>query len=196
MSKGSFLSHELKEDFLISNYFNLSYGYKIAGIKRAYLDFNRTLVIKDKDQTNRDKIRFETEFFLENKLEEMISLKFETQDEFDLVHKELCHSLVSKWPELSIGQAQKWINMTLKYWLIFGDVRVENIERNAAFFHIPIDNFVQIKMFNEKNPNPWSKIKSYDDYMKYQHIHRDKNTNLAPILDEFVFFNNIKGTKE
>ncbi len=195
MSKGDFLSTDIKEEFLISNYFNLSNGFEIAGIRRAYLDFNRTLVLKDKSQFYRDKIRFETESYLKKRLLEIISLEFKDQVEFDRVHKELCYGLLGLWSELSIGKAQKWINMTLKYWLIFGENRIANIEKNAIFFHIPIDNFVQVKMFNEKNPKPWSKITSYDEYMKYQHDHRNKKTNNPPILDEFVFFNNIKTHK-
>ena len=44
-------------------------------------------------------------------------------------------------------------------------------------------------MFDEKNPNPWSKILDYDAYFEYQKKHRKKNTGNPPIVDEFEFFN-------
>lgn len=79
--------------------------------------------------------------------------------------------------------------MTLKYWLLFGDNRISNIEKNAIYFHIPIDSFVQKDMFGETKPKPWSKINSYTEYMRYQQKHREKNIKTPPIIYEFEFFN-------
>ena len=104
-------------------------------------------------------------------------------------------SLINKWNELSIGQAQKWINMTLKYWLLFGEKRIQNIEKNAIFFHIPIDSFIQKEMFNEKYPNPWSRIENYDEYLQYQLTHREREEKYPPIICEFHIFNQTRKTK-
>ncbi len=185
----SILPFELKEDFYIRLYFNIAEGYEIAGIKRAYLDFNRTLPIKDKNQEKRKNIRSETELFLKTELLKLISADIENQELFDLSHEKLCLNLIKNWTELTIGQAQKWINMTLKYWLLFGENRIKGIEKSARFFHIPIDNLIQKNMFGEKSPKPWSKINNYDDYFEYQRKHRAKNEVNPPIICEFEVFN-------
>ena len=62
--------------------------------------------------------------------------------EYDNRHKSLCnslctikHSILEK--RLTIGQAQKWVNMTMKYlWML------DLVECDSAFLHIPIDNYV------------------------------------------------------
>lgn len=79
--------------------------------------------------------------------------------------------------------------MTLKYWLLFGKEKIIGIERNAKFFHMPIDRYVQKEMLKIRNKNPWSKINDYSEYMEYQIYQREKNTGNPPIVDEFIFFN-------
>ena len=188
----SFLTENLKEDFLITLYFNTSEGFEDAGLKRAYLDFNRTLKIKDGNKKRREEKRLISQDYLKKELLTLISSPITSQTEFDQKHKKMCLDLIDNWDELSIGQAQKWINMTLKYWLLFGEKRINNIEKNAVFFHIPIDSYVQKGMFSEKYPKAWSKIKNYKDYFEYQIKQREKVTGKAPLLDEFIFFNNYK----
>ena len=186
----SILSEELKNDFFIRLYFNINKGYYKAGLRRAYLDFNRTLKIKDGNKENRILKLEATENFLETEIKKLLTLKFKNQEDFDKAHKKLCNNLINEWNELSVGQAQKWINMALKYFIVFGEKHISNINTNAHFFHIPLDSYVQKGMYEEKNPKPWSKIKDYDtEYMEYQLIHRNKQTGNPPLLDEFIFFN-------
>ena len=187
-----FISEDLKEEFYITLYFNIKNGFEIAGLKRAYLDFNRTLKIPDGNSEKRKIIQNESQDFLKNDLINLINRKINSQDNFDKEHRNVCNRLIDFWNELSYGQAQKWVNMTLKYWLLFGENRINSIERNAMYFHIPIDSYVQKGMFSENNPRPWSKIDNYDEYFEYQLLHRDKNTKNPPIIDEFIFFNKYK----
>ena len=188
--KRDILSNELKEKFYIQLYFNLNYDYDKAAIKRAYRDFNRTLWIKDGNKEKRDELREKAEDFLLKNLKELIIKNINSQEIFDIHHKELCINFTEHWKELTIGQSQKWINMTLKYWLLFGDTRIASIEKNAEFFHIPIDSYVLEGMFQDKYPKlAWSKITNYDDYFKYQIKHRESSPNTIPIIDEFSFFN-------
>jgi hypothetical protein len=70
------LSFEQKEDFYIRLYFNTTLDFDLKGIRRAYLDFNRTLPIKDKVQSKRDEIRIKTEEFLKEQLTKLISEDF------------------------------------------------------------------------------------------------------------------------
>ena len=187
--KNSFLSEKIREDFFIMLYFNVSLGYEDAGLKRAYLDFNRTLKIKDKNVEKRKSIQSRSQEQLKLDLRSLINGDFRTQEEFDIEHERLSVKHIKQWDELSFGQIQKWINMTLKYWLLLGESRIRSIEKNARFFHIPIDSYVLNGMFKKPNAKPWSKISSYKDYFNYQLLHREKNTGNAPIIDEFEFFN-------
>jgi hypothetical protein len=185
----SLLSFELKEDFFIRIYFNTHEGYELAGIKRAYLDFNRTLPVLNKAQIKRDQDRKNAENYLKDKLLHLINKDFIDFYEFDLVHKKLCNDLTGHWNELTIGHAQKWINMTLKYWLVLGENRVKNIEKNARFFHIPVDRFIQSKIVVEDS-GPWSQINNYQKYFEYQTKFREENPDKIPIIEELIFFNN------
>jgi len=194
LNMSTFLKENLREDFYIRLFFDTKNGFYKAGLKRAYLDFNRTLK-NEKSQTERNLIQKETQNFLENHLKILAETKFKSQSEFDEEHKKLCEILTKQWNELKIGQAQKWINMTLKYWLLFGENRINGIELNAKYFHIPIDSYVQKGMFEEKNPKAWSKISDYQTYLNYQIKHREKKSGNFPILDEFEFFNNYNPKK-
>jgi hypothetical protein len=186
----SILTDDLRENFFIRLYFDDSKGFYNAGIKRAFLDFSRTLKIEE----NRATFRSNAEKFILEQLTKATEIEFENQTEFDKFHKSTCEQLKSVWSQLSFGQAQKWVNMTLKYWLLLGGKRINGIEKNARYFHIPIDSYVQKgkDMFNERLPKPWSKIDNYDIYMNYQREHRNKQTGNYPIIDEFIFFNSYK----
>lgn len=67
----------------------------------------------------------------------------------------------------SCGQAQKLINMMVKYLYIYyqcdGYEELENIKYYA---HAPIDRYVLKKVFKQESYNgiPWSQIKTYEDY--------------------------------
>lgn len=127
-------------------------------------------------------------------MKELISLDIKKQEEFDEKHRELCEKLKKEWDELSYGQIQKWINMSLKYWLLFGGDKIANIEKNAKYFHIPIDSIIKEIAFGEKRNQAdyksWSKIENYDEYFEYQDIFRENNKKVEPIVKEFELFNN------
>lgn len=184
----SIIEQNDREDFYIRLYFNIEKrgGYQLAGIKRAFLDFSRTLSKKDERLSNIKK----AEDFILHKLSELLILKMKNQDEFDVFHENICIGLKENWEEIKIGQAQKWVNMTLKYWLLFGESRISGIENNAKYFHIPIDRFIQNKFFG-KNLSPWSQIEIYKDYFIYQKKFRENFPNEIPIAIEFREFNKL-----
>ncbi|MFK7749491.1 MAG: hypothetical protein AB8B65_13935 [Kordia sp.] len=186
------ISLEIKENFLIRLYFGVVTDFYFAGVKRAYLDFSRTLHLKNETKLQREITRKETEYYLVKKLKEFISKDLSNQNEFDTEHRKIVLGLKNKWKKLSIGQSQKWVNMTLKYWLLFGNKRIPSIEKNAIYFHIPIDSIIQKSMFPNMKHNAWSKMKDYDlVYMEYQKKFRT-NSNEIPILAEFNMFNESK----
>lgn len=185
------IDHIIIEEFFIRLYFNLSDKYYKAGAKRAYLDFNRTLSLNGASQQKRNEDKLDAEDYLISELMQLIETELNNQTEFDKKHRQICESLVQRWPALTIGQSQKWINMTLKYWLAFGENRIKNIEKNYIYFHIPIDSFVINDMLKVKLKSnlPWSKIDKYEDYFSYQENFREINIDKIPIVEELIFFN-------
>lgn len=119
-------------------------------------------------------------------------ISFKNSD-FDDWHKEKCEEIKEKMngnyetvnnsdekileESFTIGQAQKWVNMTLKYlWLL--DALPKNICEKDL--HIPIDSYIIEIAYDNKNKfenalgleekpeESWSKLSKYEDYFKIQ----------------------------
>jgi hypothetical protein len=179
------LNSSLRTDTYIRLYFGQSKDLKLAAINRAFLDFCRTLPIEE----GRDEHKEESTKYLITLIETVCLQQFENQAAFDTFHEEACEKLQKKWPQLTVGQAQKWLNMTLKYCLLFGEDKIDGIETNTAWFHIPIDSYVLKGLLKDKTGVIWSKISDYPTYLKLQQDVRDKNKDIVPIIAEFDFFN-------
>lgn len=189
------LTSRNREDFWIRVYLGSSIDLIASAIKRAYLDFSRTQhgfsKFKSKDSSS----------ILENAVRRIIDevniKQFKSQEEFDEWHKKSCDDIITLCRDTTTyqmfyGQAQKWINMSLKYISALGSERVSGIEKNYKYFHIPVDNIIQ-KALNREGIKPfnisWSRIDSYDDYLWYQKMVRQKYTNQIPLDVEFIMFN-------
>lgn len=174
--------------------FNLS-------IKRAYRDLNRTIhglgsVEPVRSKNNYEKLALKVKESVLN----LMSSKFESQEQFDLQHKKECELLLEEFQKLYpdphlhffIGQAQKWINMTLKYMYALGSERHGEILDNYPYFHFPIDNIIQEKL-SLKGIQPlktkWSRINNYADYLEYQKQIRITFKDQIPMDIEFLMFN-------
>lgn len=161
-----------------------------AAVKRAYLDFNRTLH-KFGENEQRHEAYSTASRFLEEELRAMLSLKMESQEQFDQWHRKCCDRVIEIFAtdshhKLYYGQAQKWINMALKYLFVLErDVTVSNYR----YFHIPIDNVVLEKL----KPHPrqffgtsWSRIDRYDEYLDFQAWYREFDG--IPMDNEFTLW--------
>lgn len=108
-------------------------------------------------------------------------------NDFDTWHREVCESLVETYQEIkdennknffTYGNAQKWLNMTLKYlWLLN---RLPN-DMDEKALHAPIDSYILQKLkkleiegvtgsgetFYYKK-KCWSNIDKYNEYMELQ----------------------------
>lgn len=180
-------------DFILSLYFDLNESYEMAAIKRAYRDFNRTLQKFPSDENLKNTIRNNWIEVLRYKIDELINHIFENQEEFTLWHQATCCQLrMANDYKLSQGQAQKWLNMTLKYLFVFGENRVPGINANYKFFHIPIDNIIMEKLKKlgiAKFDQAWSQIPDYDSYYRYQKEVRELFSGRIPMDVEFELFN-------
>lgn len=113
------------------------------------------------------------------------------QNEFDLWHKNLCNRIIETYRDqeikLTYGQAQKWINMTIKYLYVLGYSSFENV---FDYLHIPVDNYIfeiAMKQYGVIKPNvAWSKWDDYDcQYLKYQKAIKNKIKDISPLRWEF-----------
>lgn len=83
---------------------------------------------------------------------------------------------------ITYGNAQKWLNMALKYLWLLGALPIDIKEERL---HAPIDSYILQKLWNLKadgvtcsadtfyyKGNSWSKISDYDDYFDLQKVIR------------------------
>lgn len=198
------------QDFLMYSYFgfdvqDLQEGkdcIKSNCVHKAYLDLNRTLSFDDGSaKTQKDKNKYRNKFQEEI---ETIIIKgiddYNRDNTFDEWHENTCDQLIlaaersknidgnnlikngkKTNKQFNYGHAQKWLNMTLKYFWILGILN-ENISEEEL--HIPIDNFILQAMYENKNnkldiketskyeqykfnDRTWSQLQK-DDYIKIQ----------------------------
>ena len=183
------------ETFWLRLYFDLTEGFELAAIKRAYLDFSRTLENLPKDEDRKKILKENWLKVIQSELKVLLSSQFSDYNKFTAWHSTFCYKLRTANSEYNLtqGQAQKWINMTLKYLYAFGEKRITGITYNYPYFHVPIDNIVlkQLALEGIENPfdSPWSKIKNYADYQLYQQSIRDYFIKEIPMDVEFRLFN-------
>jgi hypothetical protein len=190
------LTIEERTNFWLRVYLGTTYAQelKLAAVDRAYRDFNRTM------HGFRDKRTPETYNTLRNLMlviaEETFITTFD-QASFDVWHKSKCDLLIYEFYNviefrISYGQAQKWINMTLKYMFAIGNEIINGIDKNYKFFHIPLDNIIQDKLeFNDisRIKGKWSRIENYEIYFQYQKQVRETFNSQIPLEVEFRLFN-------
>ena len=183
-------TQEDQEQFVYRLYFGSKGDAFDQVIKRAYLDFSRTAHgAGSYPQAHREAARL-----LRHEIESLPGNKTaHTQQGFDMWHKSTCHELCDAYSEagfdkFSIGQAQKWINMTLKYIYVFGEKRMPGYLPLYNLCHVPIDNillgtpeFKGLASF----PDAWSRIKEYSAYMSFQTAARNRFPKLALLAVEF-----------
>lgn len=184
------------EDFWIRVYLNPKSDFVDSAIDRAYRDLNRTLrgISKLPLEQNHKSVRQ----IIKNSIIDILKVRFDNQEKFDNWHKLLCDKLIQSYKselsfDFTFGQAQKWINMTLKYLSALGNERIDGIFLNYDYFHIPVDNIIQNKLKTRLNINKingaWSKISDYDVYLDYQKNLRKALPVHNPMDIEFRFFN-------
>ena len=154
-------------------------------ITKAYRDLMRTIrgfarnpqhdaIIKNARQT------------LHASITDMLSAEIHTQSEYDELHKIACYELIASFGEqkFTVGQAQKWINMTLKYLHLLDYSKVQNV---YEFCHVPIDSYM-LNITNYVMSDVWSKLDDYNEYLEYQKWFRNTYPNDIPLDKEFYLW--------
>lgn len=191
-------------EFLKYAYFNITKGDDMNDIlskcaNKAYMDLCRTIRFRTDDGA------IKTEY--KSKICDMLVQEYsvlcnavnacsdeEKQKIFDRKHNRICEEIIKTYSEISdftYSQAQKWLNMMLKYVLL--------IEENSAlksYLHIPVDSYIMqavgsdnpklkyclklecvpkkngtVGKYSESTSKPWSKW-NYEEYIAFQNAIR------------------------
>ena len=175
--------------FLKFSYFgDLNISIEVAS-NRAYRDMCRTIKFnKLKDITDRRKLRDKVNIMFETEIKKLTSRSKKNSDDFNNWHGEVFENMKNLYEEkgikLTYGQAQKWINMTIKYLYLFGGYTFDSVFEEL---HIPVDNYI-LDIANEKvgidrPKKPWSKWEE-EQYRNYQNEIKSK-IKIAPLIWEF-----------
>lgn len=162
---------QLAVSFLVHCYFGDMEDPLLAAIDRAYLDMQAHTVGGNKADRFRGRKAITEILYAQIK-------QLPNDGCFDEWHKKLANCIHDTYPkeaggkELSYGQIQKWINMTLKYCYVLRKlgIKSEGIgdyfddDDNAEAFHAPLDSYVLKGIGEYKNCPSWSKIESYKTY--------------------------------
>lgn len=144
--------------------------------RRAYRDFSRTLRFNDKESEENDKKSEEKHKTFRDTICEEIknqikeSLLIANKDDFDNRHKTVCEKIIERANQYKVdnqlilleterkkdskktlfwyGQAQKWLNMTMKYMWLLG-LWEKEFEEIKDVLHVPVDDFIIEAVWHE-----------------------------------------------
>jgi hypothetical protein len=117
-----------------------------------------------------------------------------SQQPFDTWHRAACIRLCTTYKQhgydgFHIGQAQKWLNMSLKYIYVFGAKRLPGYDHLYQFGHVPLDRIIVQRLQNDydapKLSTSWSQIEDYEEYLRFQQWIRDTFADSVPLAVEF-----------
>jgi len=102
------------------------------------------------------------------------------------MHKIACEDLIRSFENqlFTVGQAQKWINMTFKYLHLLDYEKVNGV---YEYCHIPIDSYM-LNATNYHMSKPWSKLDDYEEYLNYQEWFRETYKDEIPLDAEFYLW--------
>lgn len=184
MSKESSVQHVVStrdwDDFIAVCYFGRDGDWLDRCMRRAYLDMNRTLHgVAGRLGGNHSAWTDALLHVLKDRLMILPSRHTWTQVSFDAWHCESVDELQRVSSEhgfpLFVGQAQKWINMSIKYAIALGEQRLPGFSGVYEVAHIPLDNIVLDALVTGlagkkmgRLPHTWSRIPSYAEYLSCQ----------------------------
>lgn len=150
----------------------------------AYRDFCRTIRFKGEHDTFKDNVKV----LITQNIDGLISVR--TKEDFDRKHKDLCEKIIEianfqkvLEADFTYGQAQKWLNMTLKYMLLTGFWN-DKLQPIIGFLHIPVDSYIisaaKKYLGISITSKAWSKW-DIEIYEQFQKEVREKSGNENPI---------------
>ena len=167
-----------KGDLFVDDIINLA-------ISKSYRDLMRT-IRGFSYNPNHDAIIQNARQTLHAAVTLILSAEINTQSDFDDLHKTACYDLISSFrgQSFTVGQAQKWINMTFKNLHLLDFPEVQKV---YEYCHIPVDSYM-LNITNYTMSQPWSKINDYCEYLEYQNWFRKEYPNYIPLDKEFYLW--------
>lgn len=176
-------------DFLLYDYFGITSGDNpdemiLKCAQRAYRDLCRTLKFtervdkkkgKEKKQIEEKHLEFRDDICGEIKKQVNGLLAAEATN-FDKKHNAACKAIIGivtkteQVTEFNYGQAQKWLNMTMKYMWLLG-LRQNDFARLLSVLHIPVDSYILQAVWEQDKEHdvalPLNKGKKRENEDKY-----------------------------
>ncbi len=180
---------EIAINFLLYSYFKITLESKSdtiieKAIDKAYFDATNRAAFNALKKTdfNSDDLKAKGTAIIKNGIDKIIN----QSSNLDEIHNDICESLLENYKGIKVkdtnenafsyGNAQKWVNMTMKYLYVLGNVflnsevnndfvtnYVEKINDFSNKIHIPVDSYILQALWEEKNFNhsvlPEGKIK-------------------------------------
>ncbi len=195
MNKQNKLTSKDIVSFLLNAYFgDLSAPLHVA-VDSAYLDLCRTIQFKTVRSVTDDRkaaLRSKAVKIIEESINLLGKKDIIDQGIFDEWHTELCRRIILAYKDSSVpfycGQAQKWVNMSLKYLSV---IMPEATASYFEFMHVPIDSKVIETAADDFGINVptarWSRMdeSAYIDYQKTLRSVIVERSSLCPMLWEF-----------
>jgi hypothetical protein len=190
-SVGHVVSASDWDDFVAICYFGRVGDWLDRCMRRAYLDMNRTLHGMSTLGEGHSDWKTVMLRVLRDRLTMLPGEHAWTQASFDAWHHESVDILKRISSEhgfsLSVGQSQKWMNMSIKYAIALGEHRVPGFFCAYDVAHVALDNIV-LERLTELGMSPpecaWSKMVDYSEYMAVQEWVR-KHFAMVPVEAEY-----------
>lgn len=193
-------------DFLMYNYLGITHGQydwhmvAISAVNRAYKDATNqgayNTRVKESKRLSSARQKEQAEECMINMLDELITGKY---SDYDSWHKKICDELVEMYKKEDLpfgyGNAQKWVNMTMKYIYIVYSLRLledqgaDALNKYIKDFHAPIDSYIleglkYTDLYDQIESSTWSKWQDYCKYMNLQYILRKRyGSDKETVLD-------------
>jgi hypothetical protein len=171
--------------FLFQTYFGTRGDELDRFISRAYRDMNRTLrgigKLADEDKA---RILNGAKSLVKAGITDLGKKTFPTDPmlgsrEFDRWHTDLCHALKKYYAtelqnfgkiRFTYGQAQKWVNMTMKYCWVCGGADVAGLNAWYSVAHVAVDEVILVAADKSGavKIRPCGKWSAWDDQSAYQ----------------------------
>ena len=189
-------------EYLLRLYFGPDLDRLSCCVDRAYRDLNRTLHGFAR-LSQGEELRGRASAVVRGFLTSLAELRADDLDQtvFDDRHRTACAELCSTYSaagftKFRVGQAQKWLNMALKYVFAFGEDRVPGYADLFELAHIPLDNIILEQLRSYGAPElttRWSRVSSYEEYMVIQRWVRSFFVGSAPLAVEFALWQSTGG---
>jgi hypothetical protein len=163
------------DDFVALCYFGREGDWLDRCIRRAYLDMNRTLHGMSTFGGDHPEWKTTIVQVVRSRLMILARKPDWTMASFDAWHRETVEEMQRLSEDhgfhLSVGQCQKWINMTIKYIVALGERRVPGFSGVYDVAHVALDSIVLARLEGLHMPPlgyAWSKLDDYSLYMTCQ----------------------------